>query len=222
MSSLSHQPMADTSTHPQPQPYPQWIHHPPPPPPPHYRSTSPFLRAFAAGIVLILIIAVVVYTVEYLIFGPLLPDFQVVSLQLLNFSAAAPSLSALWIVGFSVNNPNKKLAISLDNIESSIYYKDKILSQARIHRFAVPRRNSTAVVTPFVADSAADMSVLNDINGDFARGAINFTVAVLGHVAFETGVWRWRGTFFRAFCSDGRRNLTAVELVGGSRQCKVR
>lgn len=207
-----------------------WPTHPQPQTHPHRHNSSPCLRAFAAGMVLLLSIALIIYTVQYFIFRPILPILRVDTLQLANFSAAAPSLISSWVVGFSVNNPNKKLAISFQNLESSIYYKDNIIAQARIHRFLLRRRNSTAVVTPFITDSPVDESVLNDIKGDLACGAINFNVVVLGYAEFQIGVWRWRGTNFRVLCSDLSVGLLSPlspgsgsgQLVGGSRQCQLR
>lgn len=205
-------------------------------PPPHPESqshlhcfnSSPFLRGFAAGMALLLFIAFVIYSLQWLFFHPILPALRLDSLQLANFSSAAAAAPS-WIVGFSINNPNKKLAISFQNLDSSIYYKDNIIAQARIRRFLLRPRNSTTLVIPFIAVSLVDESVLNDINGDLARGTINFTVVVLGYANFQISLWQWRGTNIQVVCSDLSVGFSwppslagrSGQLVGGSKQCQL-
>uniref|UniRef100_A0A0A0LT76 Late embryogenesis abundant protein LEA-2 subgroup domain-containing protein n=1 Tax=Cucumis sativus TaxID=3659 RepID=A0A0A0LT76_CUCSA len=213
--------MANSTNGRWPPPHPETQTHP------HCFNFSPFIRGFAAGITLLLFIVCIIYILQYLIFRPILLALRLDSLQFVNFSATAAAPS--WVVGFSINNPNKKLAISFRNLESSIYYKDNIIAQARTRRFLLPPRNSTTLVSPFIADLLVDESVLNDIHGDLERGTIDFTVVVLGYANVEIGVWRPIGTDIRVVCSDLSVKFSwppglsgrSGQLVGGSRQCHL-
>ncbi|KGN65002.2 hypothetical protein Csa_022841 [Cucumis sativus] len=122
------------------------------------------------------------------------------------------------------------LALRLDSLQFVNFSATAAApSWARTRRFLLPPRNSTTLVSPFIADLLVDESVLNDIHGDLERGTIDFTVVVLGYANVEIGVWRPIGTDIRVVCSDLSVKFSwppglsgrSGQLVGGSRQCHL-
>ncbi|XP_022995131.1 NDR1/HIN1-like protein 2 [Cucurbita maxima] len=194
----------------------------------HQNARISFLRAIIAGIIVIFIITAVILFIIWLVLRPQLPEFRVDSFQVTNFSAASQSLSAAWFVGFSVFNPNKKMSISYDFVDSTVFYKNQILSETRVPPFIQDKRTHTVVNASFSSLNAyIDASSVNDINDDRRRGAVKFDVGLSARVGFRAGWWRARRRLLRVLCEDLSVGLSlsnssaSGKLLGESRSCRV-
>ncbi|KAF5447433.1 hypothetical protein F2P56_032987 [Juglans regia] len=213
-----------------------------PPPhqaPPYYYNNQPypypypasssrnFVRRFLAAMILVFFLVGVAILVLWLVLRPRLPDFRVDSLSLSNFSSASSSLTGNWNVRFSVYNPNKKLSISYEEVLSSLFYKKEFISNTRMPPFKLGKRNQTVLDVSFsAADTYVDRWVVNDINGDRARGTVSFNVLVKAWVQFRAGAWRPRNRSIRVLCEGLAVGLSSNSsgsgmLVGGARDCRV-
>ncbi|KAG6570467.1 NDR1/HIN1-like protein 10, partial [Cucurbita argyrosperma subsp. sororia] len=169
----------------------------------HQNARLSFLRAIIAGIIVVFIITAIILFIIWLVLRPQLPEFRVDSFQVTNFSAASQSLSALWFVGFSVFNPNKKMTISYDIVEPTVFYKNEFLSQTRVPPFTQDKRTQTAVNATLSALNAyIETSSVNEINDDRRRGTVQFNVVVSARVGFRAGWWRTRRRLLRVLCED--------------------
>lgn len=193
-------------------------------------ASRPFARRFLSAMIVSFVVIGVVVLVLWLVLRPRLPDFRVDSLSLSKFSVASNSSSSItgtWSVRFAVYNPNKKMSISYDVIESALFYKSEFISRTRLAPFKQGKRNQTVVDAAFsVADTYVDGWVVNDINGDRARGSVSFNVQVQARVQFRTGGWRVRSRYLRVWCQGLAVGLSSNSsgsgnLVGGARDCRV-
>ncbi|KAF8397966.1 hypothetical protein HHK36_016892 [Tetracentron sinense] len=135
-------------------------------------------------------------------------------------------ITANWDFAFSVRNPNKKMAIFYDRVQSSVFYRDQFLSQTSLPPFHLGKKNQTTVRARFVALSAyVGDRVVMDIAGDRAAGVVNFNVKMLAWVRFKTGAWRTRIRLMRVFCNGVRVGFSSSTgpgtMLGGSGECEV-
>jgi hypothetical protein len=207
-------------TQPPQQPYPY---------PYRQSSSSPFARRFLSAMIVSFVVIGVVVLVLWLVLRPRLPDFSVESLSLSKFSVASnsSSITGTWNVRFAVFNPNKKMSISYDVVDSGLLYKSETISQTRLPPFKQGKRNQTVVDAAFsAADTYVGTRVASDIVGERARGSVSFNVEVQARVQFRTGGWRVRSRWLRVWCQGLAVGLSSNSsgsgnLVGGARDCRV-
>ncbi|BFG34834.1 hypothetical protein CerSpe_211080 [Prunus speciosa] len=157
------------------------------------------------------------FLVVWLILRPKVPDFQVDSLSLSNFNvcSALQSMTGTWSVGFIVYNPNKKLSIRYDDVESSIYYSPCFISETRVPPFAQGTKDRTSVNATFsAANSFVGAPVARDIDVDRARGRVSFNVKLLARVEFRRGGWRLRRRLLRVLCHGVSVSLSSKGELG--------
>ncbi|EXB66199.1 hypothetical protein L484_001755 [Morus notabilis] len=211
-------PAPPPSSYTQPNGYPYPAHpHPqhPPPPPPNYAypytydssaaatSRAAFLRRLIFAMIAFFIISASVVFIVWLVLRPRIPKFWVDSVSVSNLNTSAQTLSGDWAVGFSVYNPNKKMSIAYDQINSDIAYKKAFLSETRIAPFDQGKRNRMAINATFSAkNSYVEDWVVKGISEDRGRGTVNFHVRVWARVGFRAGGWRLRRRLLRVICDN--------------------
>ncbi|KAF7818022.1 NDR1/HIN1-like protein 10 [Senna tora] len=138
-------------------------------------------------LVAFLIVSGVVLTV---MFFPHPPKFQIVSFQvspiILTPLDHSFLVSATWNLTFVARNPNKRLQLSYNYVDVSVYYKWICLSSRRVDFLMVQREKSedfldaTTVVTEstLLSDGVVE-AMVRDVDEDFA---LNFNVKLRGSV----------------------------------------
>ncbi|KAK7832938.1 uncharacterized protein At1g08160 [Quercus suber] len=170
-----------------------------------YRASSSraFVRTFLIAMIVVFISMGVIIFVLWLVLRPRLPEFRVDSLSLTNFSTSDTSVSGNWNARFSAYNPNKKLSIYYDAVDSMIFCRTEFVAETRIPPFKQSKRNQTFVDASFAAkDAYVDRRALGDINADRTRGTLSFNVKLLARAEFKTGGWRARNKIVRVLCQS--------------------
>lgn len=221
------QPHSTTTTYPYnapPPPYynPNTTYHAPP----YYSPRATFLRRFLVAMIAFFIISGTIIFIIWLILRPRLPYFTVSSASVSSFNASNSHLSGEWDISFDVQNPNKKMSISYERVESSISYKSIELSQTNIAPFYQGTKNETTVKASFAAVQAYVYDrEINALNAERTTGSVSFTVKVLARVSFKSGVWKARSRFLSVLCDKVAfglpLNATKGSLKGGPRECRV-
>lgn len=207
----------------------------PPPPiypnPPPYSYSSPraatLFSRFVFTMVAFLVVTVgAVFFIMWLVLRPRTPEFRVDSLSATSFNLSSSSVTGRWDVGFTITNPNKKMSVSYDRVESSLYYHWAFLAASPLPPFRQPTRNRTAVSASFAASAAyIDPPVADGLSADRSLGSVRFAVRLLARVSFRAGAWRPRRRLLRVLCRDlvvnFPANSSAGKLAGGSRECWV-
>ncbi|XP_062082558.1 NDR1/HIN1-like protein 10 [Humulus lupulus] len=221
--------------YPYPAPHAPPYHHQQPPPNNHnyaypYRydpARTTFLRRLVAAMIAFFIVSASIIFIIWLVLRPRLPNFSVDSVSLTNFNVSSTSaISGNWAVGFSVNNPNKKMSIAYDEIDSVVFYKSTFLSETRISPFTQATRSQSSINATFsAANSYVEQSVVSGIATDRGRGTVNFNIRVLARVGFRTGGWRLRRRLLRVLCENVGVGVSSTsgsgKLIGGARECRV-
>ncbi|CAL5357222.1 unnamed protein product [Camellia sinensis] len=194
---------------------------------PYPDPRATFLRRLFGILIASFIIAATIAFIVWLILRPRLPEFQVDSLSLSNFSLSSSSISANWDVGFTARNPNHKITLYYDDISATVFCGEQRLSDTAVGPFVQGTRNETTVRATFAANSAyVTKEVVDGINSDrSSRGIVNFNVEMKARVRYKAGAWRARQRFLRIFCQQlsvgVSKNSVGGTLIGGPRQCKV-
>ncbi|KAF3953972.1 hypothetical protein CMV_020626 [Castanea mollissima] len=186
---------------------PYYPNQPYPPPynnQPYRASTSrTFVRTFLIAMIVVFITMGVIIFILWLVLRPRLPEFRVDSLSITNFSTSDTSVSGNWNARLSVYNPNKKLSIYYDAVDSAVSYRTEIVAETRIPPFKQSKRNQTFVDASFAAkDAYVDRRALGDINADRTRGTLYFSVRLLARAEFKTGGWRARNKIVKVLCQS--------------------
>lgn len=220
------------AAYPYPAPPPQAVPYYNQQPYPYRASYSrTFIRTFITTMILVFFILGVSTFILWLVLRPRVPEFRVVTLSVSNLSTGSNSSSSLtgtWNVDISVNNPNKKLSVVYDSARSFLYYKSGFISETRIPPFKQAKQNQTTIDASFSAvNTYVDRSVVNDINGDRARGIVTFNMLLEARAQFRSGGWRLRSRWVRVLCEDlavglSSNNSGTGKLTGGTRECRVR
>ena len=196
-----------------------------------YRASSSraFVRTFLIAMIVVFISMGVIIFILWLVLRPRLPEFRVDSLSLTNFSSSDTSVSGNWDVRFSAYNPNKKLSIYYDTVDSSVFYRTEFIADTRIPPFKQSKRNQTFVDASFAArDAYVDRRALGDINADRTRGTLSFNVKLLARAEFKTGGWRARNKIVRVWCqslvvsiSSSNTSASGSGKLGAPKDCQV-
>ncbi|EPS67655.1 hypothetical protein M569_07117 [Genlisea aurea] len=172
---------------------------------PNYAQRLTFLRRIVGLGIAVLIVFGTITFIVWLVLRPQMPQFQVDSLSISNFSLGSSSLiSFTSAVRLTATNPNKKMKLEYDDIQAYIYYKTESLSQTSVPPFQQETRNITSLTANFAAaGSFVDGFVVNGINGERANsGDVNFNFRMITRVAFEAKAWRARRRYLKVICAD--------------------
>ncbi|XP_057788239.1 NDR1/HIN1-like protein 10 [Salvia miltiorrhiza] len=191
------------------------------------RRATCLRRIFAFVIGLIVIFGTVTFIV-WLILRPQLPEFRVDSLSISNFTLDNDLLISFTSeIKLTAKNPNKKMKLGYDHIETAIYYQSYSLSETTVVPFYQGTKNETSLTARFAAaGSFLEKVAVDEITGERGKNDnVNFNLRMLSRVRFEAKVWRTRRRFLKVFCGDlvlglptsGRSGV----LTGGPRQCRV-
>ncbi|KAJ8768038.1 hypothetical protein K2173_020978 [Erythroxylum novogranatense] len=186
------------------------------------------LRRMIVAVIAVTVIFFTILFIMWLVIRPRLPDFQIQSLSLSNFniSSTSQTVTGNWNARFQVYNPNKKMKIYYDEIESGILYKSDTLSQTRIAPFMQNTKTQSVVEASYSATEAyVDGWVVSGINGERSRGSVGFNVKVVADVGFKVGGLRARRRLLRVLCENVPVGVSTSSksgnLTGGARDCRV-
>ncbi|KAG6417709.1 hypothetical protein SASPL_119901 [Salvia splendens] len=216
-----------------------------PPPSAYYYQTNPYQhhnyqydaesihratclrRIFAFVIGLVVIFGTVTFIV-WLVLRPQLPEFRVDSFSISNFTIGNDSLTSFTSeVKLTARNPNKKMTLGYDQVQTAIFYQAYSLSETSVAPFYQGTRNETSLTARFAdAGSFLEKSAVDGITRERGKnGNVNFNVRVVSRVRFEAKAWRTRRRFLKVFCGDLvlglATNGASGALTGGARQCRV-
>ncbi|KAH7561299.1 hypothetical protein JRO89_XS10G0208100 [Xanthoceras sorbifolium] len=212
-----------------PPPLSQPYHYPPyyqgaPPPYPNRRAT--FFRTILIVTVAFFVIFGSILLIFWLVVRPRLPEFEMSSLSVSNFSANQSHVTGTWDARFHATNPNKKMSVSYYDVVSYIFFKSDYLTRTQIAPFKQETRTETDLTAKFsIIDSYVDTKLVNDINAERARSTLTFNVKLEAIAGFRYGGWRTRRRLIRVWCNNVPVNVTSSSgsgsMVGGPRQCRV-
>lgn len=210
--------------------------HPPPPPQAYYvsesqaSSGSAFVRGFLIMLIILVAVTCISSIIVWTILRPETPQFRVETLAVSNFNASKPHFSANWDSNISVHNPNHKLRVYFDRIQSFMYYREDFLSSSAVDPLYLPTKGRDFLTLKMATNNSDDHVVGNWILEDIIRqrdtGTVSFNMRLLVYTTFKSGVWWTRRATLKVFCDNTKVNFVGNEtngaLAGGNNtQCVV-
>ncbi|KAA8518467.1 hypothetical protein F0562_015941 [Nyssa sinensis] len=134
---------------------------------------SSFLRCLIVTVLTVFLIMGAVFFIVWLVLRPRLPEFRVASASVSPLNATASELTATWDFSILVTNPNGKLTVFYDRLDTTVFYGDDfLLSQTELPPFSQTKKNQTILHARLAVDGAnVGDDVARSILGDRNRGS---------------------------------------------------
>ncbi|XP_073148128.1 NDR1/HIN1-like protein 2 [Henckelia pumila] len=186
------------------------------------------LRCIFAFVVGICLIFGITTFIMWLVLRPQLPDFHVDSFSLSNLTFTNGSSRVFLIseIQLTARNPNSKLSLSYDHVETAVYYKLESLSKTVISPFSQETRKETSVVAKFAGDGDfVEKWVVDGVNGEIGKNAnVGLNLRIVSWINLESKAWKSRN-ILKVFCANLAvgipTNGKPGGLIGGPRPCRV-
>jgi hypothetical protein len=216
--------------YPHPNPNPQWQPTDPqpyhgypyvyaqPPPAAYYPSESchspmsGFLRGCLMVMIAFVFLSFVTTVMVWLIQRPALPVFRVDTFSVSNFNASSNTdFTASWDAKFTVENPNHKVKVYINRIDSFMFYRENMVSSSLkaeplilyssghivLHVNLSTKNSDDQPVVPVV-----DKWVVEDMGRDRNGGTVSFNFRMLVSSTFKSDGWWTRGAKLKVFCDS--------------------
>uniref|UniRef100_A0A7N0RHF0 Late embryogenesis abundant protein LEA-2 subgroup domain-containing protein n=1 Tax=Kalanchoe fedtschenkoi TaxID=63787 RepID=A0A7N0RHF0_KALFE len=189
------------------------------------QQRNAFLRRMITAMIAVFVIFCVIFFITWLVLRPKFPEFRVDSASVTGFNLSS-SVSGAWVFGVTVSNPNKKVDIVYEEVESSLAYDYDFIADSTLAPFTQGKRNVTTIRASFAASGSylndRSLARLNRDRGD--DGVVGFQVRIYSRALFNAGVWRVRRRLLRVLCDDLRIAIGsngAGNMTGGPKGCIV-
>ncbi|KAK3226990.1 hypothetical protein Dsin_006852 [Dipteronia sinensis] len=200
------------------------------------RTTKTILPIITT-LLLVILLSCSIFIIMALWLRPQAPVVKLNSLSVTNFTVSNTKLAANWVANFTVYNPSLGMKLSLDNIVSSVLYKENTaLAIASVEGFEMDSRGENSIqmefsTTGYEGDQPiVEYSVLREIEEDKKRrGAVRFSMIMNMRTTYKSAGHNWvawtRRFVMNSYCLD--LNVGVVKgngsfiNGGGSRQCEV-
>ncbi|WOL17720.1 hypothetical protein Cni_G26513 [Canna indica] len=167
-------------------------------------------RRFLVAITVAFFLVITFSVVLWIVIRPRAPVFSVSSAAISGFNLSGqsddhPQLSSSFKISISVFNPNKKTAISYNQVMAAVAYGGYVLAETTLPPFYQEKGNLTTLpATMVAADVYVSSGSAKRILGDRANGnAVGFQVMMEGWALYRTKVWTTR-SWMRVYCGDVR------------------
>ncbi|KAF5179500.1 General transcription and dna repair factor iih helicase subunit xpb [Thalictrum thalictroides] len=156
----------------------------PPPPPPPRRST--LILPICLCTVSVIVVFGIISGLIMLIIQPQLPEFQVDSISIPLLNSSTSDTLPTWEIGFHVRNPNKKMKIFYDDLETSLSYNEdyseELLCETELSPFSQGTKNDTVLWARF---SYVQESSVTYITEKINHGVVSMKVKLYGNFRGE-------------------------------------
>ncbi|XP_010557439.1 PREDICTED: protein YLS9-like [Tarenaya hassleriana] len=226
-------------------PYPNPYPNPPPPsatvngyPPPladayryHYPppQTNPraalYRRLFIIFMAVLLVLGFALF-IFFLVARPRLPDVNINSVSVSRFIVSNSTISGEWDVQFQFRNPNSRMSLYYDDVDSGVFYRRSLLSESHLPPFDQGTKDQTAInATLSTVSNYLEGRLLDSMGRErAAHGVVAFDLQLTSIVGFRYGAIR-RRRFVTVVCIgvavNLRANSTTGTMINPGKECVV-
>ncbi|XP_062104555.1 uncharacterized protein At1g08160-like [Humulus lupulus] len=168
--------------------------------PGHHRILR-MVATFFLGLIVLVGLAVLII---WLVLRPKRLVFSVEDASVHNFHLSNDNhLNATFDFVVRSYNPNTKVSIYFDSIESDLNYDDQTLAFSTVSPFFQPRRNVTRLQVKLTASSTALFSsVSKDLRLEKKSGEVELNLDLKARIRYRVGVWKSSHRTLKIFCSS--------------------
>lgn len=169
---------------------------------PTQRRKPHILRWIAIFFLALIVLVGIAVLVIWLVVKPKRLVFSVDDALIQNFNINNNHLNASFHFVIRSYNPNTKVSIYYDKIESRVDYDDQTLAYNLVEPFYQPHKNVTRLGVKLKADSVALVgSVPTDLKLEKSSGEIELNVWLKARIRFKVGAWKSSHRTLKVFCS---------------------
>lgn len=170
-------------------------------------SNSSFGRVMLILMIVLVASMCMMSLVMWFLFGTYIPEFEVVSLKVENFTATDTTLTGKWDVELSVSNTNKDLAVHFDRVMSSIFYREALLGISTLQPFQVDQMHQSLINFSMPAEQTPNDQklqgwVLPTLAQDRSNGMVVFSLRLAMKTNFTTNNVVYRQESLRVMCEN--------------------
>ncbi|XP_021278912.1 uncharacterized protein At1g08160-like [Herrania umbratica] len=168
-------------------------------PPKHFN----LVRFLATCLLALLVLVGLAVLITWLIIRPKRFVYTMENGSIQNFNLTNNHLNATFDFVLKAYNPNSRVSLYYDYIESAVTYEDQTLAFNTVEPFFQPHRNATRVESKLAAQNLAlSPSIFKDIKVEKASGEIQVDVHFKSKIRFKVGIWKSRHRNLRIVCSS--------------------
>ncbi|CAL1394977.1 unnamed protein product [Linum trigynum] len=170
-------------------------------------AAANFARGFLIGMMLLFFFIFASTILFWVVLRPQVPEFHVESLTVANFEAKESSFAASWDANLTARNPNTKIRLYFNQIETFMFYDDQPLVSSYANPFSLETGAATGMVTKLATNSSIDEEAEDDAVEKMAeeygsRGAVEFSLRMAMWTTFKSDSWWTRRSTVRVFCEE--------------------
>ncbi|XP_008442912.1 uncharacterized protein LOC103486674 [Cucumis melo] len=177
--------------------------------PQNYRAgtiSAGFLRGIVAALILLVAIMTLSSIITWIILRPEVPVFKVDSFSVSNFNISKLNYSGNWDASVTVQNPNHKLNVNMERIQSFVDYKQNTLAMSYADPFFLDVEKSGQMKVKLTSSSPDDpgnwLETEEKLGRERATGTVSFNLRFFAWTTFRTGSWWTRRVVMRVSCED--------------------
>lgn len=144
--------------------------------------------------------------ITWIILRPEIPVFRVDSFSVANFNISKANYSGNWDANVTVQNPNHKLNVNLERIQSFVDFKDNTLAMSYADPFFLDVEKSSQMRVKLTSSSPDDpgnwAATEEKLGQERMTGTVSFSLRFFAWTTFRSGSWWTRRVVMRVFCED--------------------
>ncbi|CAN1133939.1 NDR1/HIN1-like protein 1 [Linum perenne] len=195
-------------------------------------AAAGFARGFLIGMMLLFFFIFFSTIIMWAVLRPEVPEFKVQSLSVTNFNAKPNAFSGAWDANVTAKNPNTKIRLFFNQIETFMFFGDEELASNYANPFSLDINGAQSALTAKMAanrtaDGGEDEGeAMKKMAEDFGKGAVEFNLRMAAWTTFRSDSWWTRRSTVRVFCEELKVEFSGKSgkgslVPGGNRDCLV-
>lgn len=161
------------------------------------------VRFVATCLLALIVLVALAVLITWLVVRPKKLVYTIENGSVQNFNLTNNNLNATFDFVLRAYNPNSKMSVYYDYIESTVTYEDQTLAFNTFDPFFQPHRNVSRVESKYVAlNSALSPSTFKDMRIEKTSGEIEVDVRYKAKIRFKVGIWKSSHRTLRIVCSS--------------------
>ncbi|GAV57323.1 LEA_2 domain-containing protein [Cephalotus follicularis] len=169
------------------------------------RGSSGFARGILVALSLLVVFACLSSIVTWIVLRPEIPIFHVDAFSVSGFNASTPRFVANWEANLTVDNPNTRLKVYVQQIQSFIYFDDdEILASSLLDPFSMDTKGKATIFAKTKTDGSGQ-ALVEDLSKARDKGTMSFSLRFVVLSTFKSSgssSWWIKHVSMRVYCED--------------------
>ncbi|XP_039052471.1 uncharacterized protein At1g08160-like [Hibiscus syriacus] len=173
------------------------------------RRRFSLVRCVATCLIALVVLVGLAVLITWLVINPKKLGYTLESGAVHNFNLTNNHLNATFDFVLRAQNPNERLSVYYDHIESTVIYEDQTIAFNTVDPFFQPHRNISRVKSKLVAlNLAMSPSTSKDLMVEKTSREIQVDVHFKTRIQVKVGIWKFNHGTLRIVCYSATVHLT--------------